>query len=364
MQAAGMTGSAGSTRVGPAIALCLLAATGCGSASVADAGNARARTCGSQPKQLVAKTTYIPSDAGGLGIQVPVLGVNATDLFYLLNIDTPLSPALPSGAVEGQLWRVPLGGGPPIQLVVTPGGNGGGGQSLAVTDAGAIFSTDPQGAYEGTPSVLMTIGPEGGAPKVLATAVGRIGPIVTDGVNAYFADYGEGIKRVSLTGGPVTVLSSSSVAAMSVSGGRLYVADANLPADVLSIPVEGGREEIIAQNLSAAWDPMVCGTAVCWLSEVGSFDWGLFRLNPDAGAPDLLAHGIMEPLTMLFDGKYFFVTSGGGGLQIWRISAASGALDAPVIGGGINGLAMDDSCVYWSSSDGIYSVAREVLDTQ
>jgi hypothetical protein len=149
-------------------------------------------------------------------------------------------------------------------------------------------------------------------------------------------------------------------ASMSVSGGKLYLGiEMNLPNEVVSVPLDGGPENIIAANLVGAWDPIACGSAVCWLSEVGPGEWGVFRSNPDAGAPDMIADSIGEPLTLLFDGRNFYGTSGAGG-ALWRIPSFS----APVNDGGANGLAMDDSCLYWSTHEGIFSLAKDVAEAQ
>ena len=94
--------------------------------------------CTVTPTRLVDGRTFLPpSDAGDVGVQMPAIGVNRTDLYYLLNFDRS------GNRHDGALMRVPLRGGAPTRIVAFPGEGAQSLQGLAVTPEFTIFSEPP-----------------------------------------------------------------------------------------------------------------------------------------------------------------------------------------------------------------------------
>ena len=62
----------------------------------------------------------------------------------------------------------------------------------------------------------------------------------------------------------------------------------------------------------------------------------------------MIQTGIPEPLSLLFDGRSFFITSGGGGLSLLRVPAEGGGAHAVAVrtGGLVSGMASDDTCLF------------------
>jgi hypothetical protein len=108
----------------------------------------------------------------------------------------------------------------------------------------------------------------------------------------------------------------------------------------------------------SALQPILCGESVCWFSG-GALDMRLRQLVP-GGSPTTLATGFSEPHDLVFDGQYFFVTTGGGGSALERIPAAGGT--PALIQPGGSGLALDGECLYWSDFSGIYAWALSAAE--
>jgi hypothetical protein len=309
----------------------------------AGADAAIARTCGDTPVRLVDYIDDIP-DAGRSAVQVPTIGVSGDDLFYALNWHTPL------GATEGPggyLMRVSLMGGDPVRVAVIAGGGSAGGQGLAVTPTAAIFSEARQG--EGA---IVSVPAAGGAPTTLASTAGLASAVVADEGNVYFVD-DEGTKRVSRAGGDVRTLTSRRPDSMMVDGATLYLAEYEPGGGVFSVPVEGGPVTQLATHAHGMIHPVRCAENVCWMTGplLGST---LEQIDPE-GHVTVLATGLTQPHGLVFDGQRFFVSTGRGSLQ--RIPAAGGEPVAIHGDSLLSSLAVDDTCLYWSSASGIHAWA-------
>jgi hypothetical protein len=93
-------------------------------------------------------------------------------------------------------------------------------------------------------------------------------------------------------------------------------------------------------------------------AEVGS-NASLIELAP-GGSPMTIAGdpGLFEPHGLAFDGTSFFATGGSPIGNLMKIAATGRSIAEVASMGGLTSVVVDDSCVYWSSFDGIFSLAK------
>jgi hypothetical protein len=327
---------------------------GCGSAGggaalATDAGP----KCTPTETLLVAATSYLPpADAGPGSVGAPSIAVNGTDLYYAVTL-TNLA-ASPVGASSGFVAHVPIRGGAPRVVAALTGGGASGSQGLALSSTSVVFVEASDLAGDGGGAVV-SAPLAGGRPTILATTVGPPVAIVADSRNAYFVDR-DGLKGVSLAGGPVFSIAKQTPLTLAVVGPNLVLADF-FGGNVYQIPTTGGGLSVLATQQSPLY-PTACAPGLCWLNaELQSGE--IVRLS-DAGAPTILAKsGVLnEPHGLAFDGTSFFVTSGAAIGYLTKVPGAGGAVTQIAMGGGITSVAVDESCVYWSSFAGIFSISK------
>ncbi|HEX7481632.1 MAG TPA: hypothetical protein VF331_27755 [Polyangiales bacterium] len=296
-----------------------------------------------------------------MAVQTPDIAVNATSLFYVLNWSTPAT-GTSSGTTEGYLMRVPIRGGAAIRLAAIPGGGSQGVQGLAATQTAVIFSA-ARGSVAGRGAII-TVPTGGGAATVLASTKGLANALVADEQNVYFVD-DEATKSVLLSGGPVQTVAAAVPYSLGIAGQTLYLADFGPNGTVSSVPITGGPVTVLAKDQPGALYPVRCGPDLCWVNAgsgaMSSSGGTLMQLAP-GGAPVVLTQGLSEPHALVFDGNNFFVTTAGGGLWLLRIPSAGGTPVTAESEQGITGLALDESCLYWSSALGISSLATSAAD--
>jgi hypothetical protein len=310
--------------------------------------------CRDEPIRLVDYVPDVP-DAGRMAVQVPDLALNATDVFYLLNWNQGIA----AGGLQGALMRVPIRGGVAVRLAFVPGGGSEGNQAVVATAKAVIYSQGPnEDAGAGS---IVSVPAAGGEPTILAATAGKAEALVADSQNVYFVDR-EGTKAVPLSGGSVRTLVKDTPFTLGVIGDTLYLADYGGTNTLSSVSVDGGAKTLIATDPGGVLYPVPCGSDLCWLTGP-ALNASLKRVSP-GGTPTVLANGFREPLGLVFDGANFFVTVGGGGLYLLRIPAAGGTPVMLLLPGGlISGIAMDETCLYWSSATGIYSLTKSAADT-
>ncbi|MGO9834728.1 MAG: hypothetical protein ACLP1X_10960 [Polyangiaceae bacterium] len=130
-----------------------------------------------------------------------------------------------------------------------------------------------------------------------------------------------------------------------------------------NIPIDGGSPTTIATGRPNAAFPLACGADICWWTGAAPSDMGppgqgaVARLAPDGGLTTL-PNAPSIPTSFLFDGTDFFETvlcEGCGGGPLLRIPA-SGAPIVMMANGAY--AAVDDTCVYYSTQSGIFSVVK------
>jgi DNA-binding beta-propeller fold protein YncE len=140
--------------------------------------------------------------------------------------------------------------------------------------------------------------------------------------------------------------------------------------DVESVPLpyKGGAAQVLQTGLSVAPQDLIqCSGRVCWVDEGTN---AIDQVDPSAGPVKAVVNmppWFGEAASVAFDGTNFYVSNyvdGNGGNRIARfLPAATGqpaTIARPVDGGA---LAVDDECLYWTSADGIYSIAKTAPGT-
>ena len=325
-----------------------------GGSGLREGGTSSGSMCGSSPTRLVDWVHDVP-DAGKGSVTIPVIAVNATDVYFLLWWAGALGSGT-SDLSDGYLMRVPIHGGDAVRVAFIPGGASQGPQALAVTPTGAIFSEVEQDA--GSAGGIVHVSADGADATVLAATKGLANAILVVGDTVYFVDT-EATKAVPLTGGPVRVVAAAVPYSLGVIGQTLYLADLS-GGTISSVPIDGGPITLLAKNQEEPSLPIACGPSLCWVNASSAGTGTLMQLAP-GGTPSVLASGFV-PRDLDFDGRNFFITSGGFGGALWRIPPTGGNPVVVEADLALMYMALDETCLYWSSLHGIFNVARSVAD--
>jgi hypothetical protein len=160
-------------------------------------------------------------------------------------------------------------------------------------------------------------------------------------------------------GGNVRRLTNKQGFSLTLSSGKLL---AIARPGIVEVPVDGGSTTDLVQDAGALW-PIDCGSSICWTSVMSFMSAAIMRKD---GAADPVvvtqSDSLGEAHDLIFDGRNFFVTAGAGGGLLYRVPAEGGQPLLLAINSGLTALAMDDTCIYWSSIDGIFSLSREAAD--
>lgn len=329
--------------------------TGCHSASL-EPDNGR---CGPIPKLLVSAGAYAGLfDAGSVDDTVRTIMLDGTDLYVVLE-PASLGPKVTSGSPDGVL-RVSVRGGSPVLIA-----SGAFLEAPAFTPSSIIVG----GAESQTgPTNIFSVPRDGGAPSILATlALGNnlFAPPVTDGTSVYFADLG-GVESVPVVPAatpaiPTTVVANQVPSTLGVFGQRLLMLFNDGEADSLPLGADAGVAAPIGQASAAVPGSLVpCGADACWLG-TGEID----RIDPTSGpviTVATLSGPVAFPSGLAFDGTSFFVAG-----QTSSAATSSAIVTVPVSGGpqvvvatlpSSSAIAVDDACVYFSTSTGIFSLLK------
>jgi hypothetical protein len=317
--------------------------------------------CGLSPKLLVAASTY----PRPVGIEVGAVGVwrlvpTGGDLLYET---TAIADDRAGTFLAGALMSVPLAGGAP--RTITSGYVYFG---LIVTDT--TLYVERENAYPNMDmDDVVSIPRNGGTPTTFFTFADvndtLIGGLAWDGDFVYVSSTAA-VRAIPIAA-PANVITVRSPGAngIQVSSGRLVMAIQGGDVESVALPYTGEAPQLLQTGLSVApQDLVTCGGRVCWADEgTNSID----QVDPSAGP--VMPAVKMPPwfgqaASVAFDGTSFYVGSYGdsdGNSRIVRFPAASvgqGATVASPRGGGA--FAVDDECLYWTTADGIYSLAKSV----
>jgi hypothetical protein len=361
---------------GAAWAAASLLVTGClGAGTLGDAPpNAR---CGATPRLLVSANSY-PVTPGATQVYVSAIVVEGSDVYYVLHddgADVDYGELIVEPVETGAVMRVPAGGGQPVQvadgyLFAPPAFTS---TTVILGEANVVNGGASGGA-------IVSIPRDGSPPTTLVELAtndwlvdfGRP-PLVTDGTFVYYVDQ-LGVEVVPTSpasaGAKPTLLSSESPISIGIVGQRLLLFTSGA---VESIPLgssDAATETTLATGLpDGAVEVAACGNNACWLDEPFSV---LEEIDPAGGPVKTIANlsgQFQSTGNVVFDGTTFFiegtyaeeVSTGLGTMAIARVPGDGGPsvrlVTVPETYGG-GALAVDDACVYFASSAGIFSLAK------
>jgi len=290
------------------------------------------------------------------------IAATTSDLYYTIavsqNAGGPSEPYL-----GGSVMRVPLGGGPSTQVasgylftrpVVGP-------TSVILGERGGIY---PINRNDAIASVPLSGGP---ATTVMTLSTGSlINGLATDGTYVYFTD------QVSLQVVPLAPDSGAASAltltteqpnVIGAFGQRLiFIVPQGAVASLPLPPRANSTLTMLGTSAAGATEIMPCGSDACWLGDTNT----LQKINPAGGAPISIATltGAIEvALGVAFDGTSFYaigINASGSEDSLERIPA-DGSCPAVIVHMPFNDggdVAVDDECVYWLNSEGIFSLAK------
>jgi hypothetical protein len=328
---------------------------GChGSSLVTDNGR-----CGPTPKLLIGASAYQgAADASGVQDGVSSMAVDGQDLYYVLSAQA--APGFPAVSGAGAVMRISTYGGTPTQIA-----EGAAFETPAFTPTSVLLAEMGVGASAGE-VYIVSVPRDGSAPAILGTVATTqlLTPAVTDGTSVYFAD-GNGVESVPLTpaASPAvpTRLSTEFPSNIGVFGPSLLMLLPDGSVDSLPLGADGGAATTIGTGSAAIPGTLVsCGASACWLG-TGEID----QIDPTSGPLATLAAltgPVADPSALVFDGTSFFV-SGTGGLSatsatIASVPSAGGAQVVVATLPSSGPIAVDDACVYFATSTGIFSLLK------
>lgn len=307
--------------------------------------------CGDKPSQLV-DFNAIPNAFGSYAVP---LVVDATNIYFVFG-DALMSVPLRGGTV------VTLSALETVPDVVLPD------VEPIVTTTRVIVSFVSQ---DGTNDQIAAVPLEGGSATVLTIAKGGIWGMAADKRNVYFVDE-NGLQSIPLNGGHVRLLTDQVAVphvggffggALAIAGSHLIVSEGNDREAIVSVPIEGGPPTTLATGQPNASFPTPCGADICWWTGAtpagvaGTPGPGMIaRLDP-SGKLTTIPGAPFFPWSLSFDGDDFFETVGCDICEgtLLRIPGAGGS---PIRMGAGGFAAVDETCAYWSTTDGIFSAIK------
>ena len=308
-------------------------------------------------RNLVDSSAILPAGAGATGIQIPTLVATETYIYYEVNLTDLSIPG--SSAMMGRIMRVPIRGGESELVAPVVGGSAIGGQTFAVTASNIVFGQVGE-SEGGNGGAIVSTPLTGGVTKIIASTVGAPGAILSDVDNVYFVD-GEGTKRVPRAGGKVATLANATPFSLGLIGTRLILADYYV-GNLLSVPTTGGPVTSLATQQKPLY-PVGCGPNVCWLNDgdASGSNGSLMELDLDSGGIPttiLTDSRLSEPQDLVFDGNIFFASGGSPVGNLLRVPSTGRPVVQIATWAGLSKVAVDETCVYWSSFGGIFSQAK------
>jgi len=321
--------------------------------------------CGPTPRLLVSAASYWQGDAGSGTASVVGMALDGSDLYFSVEIgSTPPGAAFPPGA----LMHVSAQGGPVTQLA-----DGYEFQMPIVTPTSIIIGVLDGSALLGG---ILSVPRNGGAATPIIWFDDELffTPPVTDGTSFYFVD-NAGVQSVPLAAGAalasVTQVATGQPDGLAVFGQRLLLLERGSTIKEIPIGPSGpGAEAVLGSGPAGDLQGSLihCGANACWLTSDGTGDDAVQQIDPTSGAASTLVSvsgGTGYPYFFAFDGTNFFVLAVSGSAPstaaIERIPPQGGApvtvANLPPSYYNTGGFAVDDSCVYFTTAAGIYSLS-------
>jgi hypothetical protein len=314
--------------------------------------------CGVTPRMIVSATTYpLPTDAGPVTSGVGPLIAAGSDLYYAISVVPVVPPGFGASYFDGSLLRVPKTGGEPTSIASAELF-----LEFALTTSSLLVADNADGGYN-----LLSI-PLAGGPTAVLTHNGPAGlGLASDGRYAYFGT-GTSVQALPLEGdataaSAITIMTASLSSTLAVVGDELVLAFPQGEIAGIALPPKPDAAVTMLGMAGVGQEDMVpCGSDVCWLSEGPIAIW---RMNPVDGQPvaiTMLSGPFEEAHGLVFDGSNFYLSGStpyGGSATLGRVSGDGSRVVSLVnMQEGGAAVTVDDECVYWANSKGIFSLAK------
>jgi hypothetical protein len=308
-----------------------------------------ASECSSSPTLVVGTDALIPRDAGGA---VTVwFAAHGGAVFYE-------ALAFTTDGQQGVIMRLPATGATPVVITSFAGDPDG----LSVISTGLAFGIGPNARFGGDAQnvgQIATIPFDGGSETLLTPTNGApSGAPVSDGQNLYYID-GDGVESVPLTGGSPRLITNQQGMSLALWDGNIIIDDF-ADNQILSVPSDGGAVTVLAADQVGPQLIQNCDSDVCWVNigtPIGtlgpSVPGSLMRLGIN-GNPVTVA-ALSDPHGLAYDGEAFFVTEAN---SLLKIPSEGGSAVVLANMSALGNVIVDNSCVYWLSLDGIYSISK------
>jgi hypothetical protein len=320
--------------------------------------------CGPTPHLLASAAVFPAPDAAGYQSEIAGMAVDGADLYFSAAIG-PIGPA-PAQAptMTGALMHVSTFGGAATQMA----------SGYVFAAPAVVTPTSVIVEATNTSSInILSVPRSGGAAAPLVTLIDDtlLTQPVTDGTSVYFTA-SAGIESVPLAPGASPAvpaqLTSEYAASLGVFGPELLLllgGNGQVEGSPLG-PSDAGSETLLGTGFAAPVPNslIACGTNACWIAG-GAIE----QMDPAGGTVTALASlpsgPLAQPSTLLYDGTNFFVLGTTGpyitaNAAIARVPAKGGAAvivaTLPPLSAG---LAVDDACVYFGTSTGIFSLLKD-----
>jgi hypothetical protein len=243
----------------------------------------------------------------------------------------------------GPLFKVPLGGGPAIELDALSA-------TTVAVDATRAYTVSPVGNGDSTGLVVACAKAGcGGNPTIIASGQGQVWGIAVDDANVYWSRLGAGggVMKAPVTGGTPTVLASGMSASRIVAGKGFVLFEEDTGA-LKKVSAAGGTPETVV-------DAQFVGPIGALTADDESAYYegsGVIGRVPFAGGPpSKLAVVGSDVRAIAVDCTNVYVAEYDSG-SILAVPKEGGAITTFVTGQLPEAVAVDHANVYWVNSDG------------
>jgi len=319
---------------------------------------------------VAASSIATPVDAGPVLAGFGSIAATPSGLLYATYVVQSNPPDLANEYLAGALLRVPLAGGQPTDvasghLFVKPVVSG----SVAILgERGGIPPGDVNDSIAALPF-------DGGPPTTIfnfPTGNQLINGIGTDGTFVYFDDL-SGLQALPLAGGsdagPITIVGSSPPTTLcpdvvGAFGSKLLFIYPQGETDTVALPPQPASQVTsLGTTTPGPTDLMACGAEACWLSGAQ-----INGVDPNGGSIHVVVDftgALQGAFDAVFDGTSFYaigtVSNTSNGLVRMGTDGTCPELIATMPSESGGSVAVDDECVYWANTEGIFSVAKTAV---
>jgi hypothetical protein len=279
-------------------------------------------------------------DAGSDGGGIPVVtGVGRPNQIVLDSTSIYWTDAL-----DRNVWKAPLLGGPSSILATDPAGAG-----AIVVDATSVYWSD--GPY------VLKVALDGGATTTLGTAAINAGALAVDSTNVYWTDEGSAVYGVPIDGGTRFTLATGQgeCAGIAINSTTAFWANGGLSGSVASAPLAGGAPTTLSLQPNPIF--LTIDSSFLYVNETGT--WGsIVKIPLGGGAPITLVTSTYWPQGIAVDSSNVYWLSYLGG-TVMSVPIDGGSPTTLATGQSVpQSIAVNESNIYWSTLNTIMRLPK------